>query len=144
MIYLASADKARTTAPEIAEQMGLSVHYLRQVLRELTRVRLVTSSPARTGGYRLARSADEITVLEIVETMEGPMVVAECVLGRGPCHWADVCPMHLLWSGALQAMANGLAQGSLASLASIDRALLENRFRIPEDVRHRRGQADRP
>jgi len=71
MTYLASAGKARTAAPEIAKQMGLPVHHLRQVLRELTRARLVMSSPAPSGGYGLARSADAITVLEIAEALEG-------------------------------------------------------------------------
>ncbi len=144
MIYLASADKARTAAPEIAEHMGLSVHYLRQVLRELTRARLVISSPAPTGGYALARPADEITVLEIVEALEGPISVTECMLRGGPCHWRDVCPIHQVWSGALQAMTDQLALGSLASLAAEDRALLEGRFKIPDDVRHRRARDSRP
>jgi len=104
MIYLASADGRRTAAPEIAEKMGLSVNYLRQVLRVLTRARLVLSSPSPTGGYELARPADTITILEIVEALEGPLAPADCVLRGGPCHWEDVCPMHTIWSGALRAL----------------------------------------
>jgi Rrf2 family protein len=114
------------------------------VLRELTRARLVSSSPPPTGGYALARPADEITVREIVEALEGPIAVTDCVLHGGPCHWRDVCPMHQVWSGALQAMTDQLARGSQASLAADDRALLEGRFKIPDDVCHRRARDGRP
>src|ERR1022692_3266720 len=94
MIYLASAEHRRTEAPEIAEKMGLSVNYLRQVLRILTRAQLVLSSPSRTGGYALARPADEISILEIIEALEGPLAPAECVLRDGPGPWGGSRPVH--------------------------------------------------
>ena len=142
MIYLASADKARKAAPEIAEQMGLSVHYLRQVLRELTRARLVMSSPAPSGGYALARTARAITVLQIVEALEGSLAPTDCVLRGGPCHWEHVCPIHSVWSGALQAMTSRLSAGTLEALAAADRALAENRFDVPDDVHRRRARVE--
>jgi Rrf2 family protein len=144
MIYLAAADGRRVAAPEIAEQMGLSVNYLRQVLRALTRAHLVVSSPSSTGGYALARLADEISILEIVEALEGSLDPAECVLRGGPCYWEDVCPMHSIWSGALQALAKHLAAGSLAAVAADDRALARRQFPVPGDAHRRRKRPDRP
>ena len=144
MIYLASADGRRTAAPEIAEKMGLSVNYLRQVLRVLTRARLVLSSPSPTGGYELARPADTITILEIVEALEGPLAPADCVLRGGPCHWEDVCPMHTIWSGALRALTQHLAEGSLAAVAAEDRALALGQFPVPEDAHRRRQRLEHP
>jgi len=143
MIYLASAERRRTAAPEIAEKMGLSVNYLRQVLRILTRAQMVLSSPSRTGGYALARPADEISILQIIEALEGPLAPAECVLRDGPCHWEDVCPMHTTWSGALQALTKRLAESSLAAIAAADRALELGQLAIPADA-HRRQSRLRP
>lgn len=139
MIYLASATQARTGAPEIAERMSLSVHFLRQVLRDLGRAKLVLSSPSPTGGYALARPPERISVLEIVEALEGPLTPSECALRGGPCHWEDVCPLHPVWSGALEALTERLAAGSLASVAADDQALAEGRFTVPQDA-HRRRQ----
>lgn len=138
MIYLASANGRRTAAPEIAEQMGLSVNYLRQVLSALTKARLVVSSPSPTGGYALARSATQISILEIFEATEGQFEPVNCVLRDGPCRWEDVCPMHPIWSGAMQTLARQLAEGSLATVAANDRALAAGQFPVPEDAHRRR------
>lgn len=138
MIYLASADGRRTAAPEIAEQMGLSVNYLRQVLSTLTKARLVVSSPSPTGGYALARPAAQISILEIIEATEGQFEPVDCVLRDGPCHWDDVCPMHPIWSGAMQTLAKQLAEGSLAVVAANEQALAAGEFTVPEDAHRRR------
>lgn len=139
MIYLASADGRRTAAPEIAEKMGLSVNYLRQALSALTKARLVMSSPSPTGGYLLARPAAEISILEIIEAIEGPLAPVNCVLRDGPCHWDDVCPMHPIWSTAMQTLADQLAAGTLAAVAANDQALESGQFPVPADA-HRRRQ----
>ncbi len=141
MIYLASADRRRTAAPEIADAMGLSVNYLRQVLRILTKALLVLSSPSPSGGYALARPASQISILEIMEAIEGPLTPAECVLRGGPCHWDDVCPMHIVWSGALRALTDRLATESLDTVAAADRALAAHAFPIPADAHRHRARA---
>ncbi len=141
MIYLATADSERTAAPQIAAAMGLSVNYLRQVLRVLTRARLVVSSPSPTGGYALARPAYEISILDIVEALEGPLAPADCVLRGGPCHWEDVCPMHTVWSGALQALTTRLAEGSLEKVAADERALAAYELEVPADAHRRQARA---
>jgi Rrf2 family protein len=128
-------------------QMGVKIdanpgEILVFIARELTRAHLVMSSPAPTGGYALARPADEISVLEIVEALEGPLTPSECVLHGGPCHWEDVCPMHLVWSGALQALTSRLASGSLATVAAADRALAKRQFDIPDDAHRRRARVE--
>lgn len=139
MIYLASANGRRTAAPEIAEKMGLPVNYLRQALAALTKARLVVSSPSPTGGYLLARPAAEISILAIIEAIEGPFAPVNCMLREGPCHWDDVCPMHPVWSGAMQTLADHLAAASLAEVAANDRALEAGQFPVPEDA-HRKRQ----
>jgi Rrf2 family protein len=141
MIYLASAD-GRTTAPEIAEHMDVSVNYLRQVLAILVKARLVVSSPSPSGGYALARPALEISILDIIEATEGQFDPVNCVLREGPCHWDDVCPMHTTWSGAMKTLAQQLAAAPLAAVAASDRELATGQFPVPEDA-HRRRQRKR-
>ncbi|MBC8105821.1 MAG: Rrf2 family transcriptional regulator [Anaerolineae bacterium] len=76
-------------AVQISESTGVPVEYLRKVLQRLTRARLVASERGRGGGFRLARPADRITLLNIVEAIEGPVDEA-AFLGdgilRGPKH----------------------------------------------------------
>ena len=143
MIYLASADGERVPATEIAERMEMPLNFLRQVLRELRRAHLVTSSPSRNGGYRLARSASQISVLEIVEALEGSLTDGDCALQGGPCHWEDVCPLHPIWLSARQAIAEQLARGTLDAVAAEDRAIREGRVPAPVDSHRRRPRTER-
>lgn len=69
-------------AMQISESTGVPVEYLRKVLQRLTRARLVASERGRGGGFRLARPADRITLLDIVEAIEGPVDEA-AFLGDG-------------------------------------------------------------
>lgn len=69
-------------ASHISQTTGVPVEYLRKVLQRLTRARLVASERGRGGGFRLARAADRITLLHIVEAIEGPVDEA-AFLGDG-------------------------------------------------------------
>src|SRR3954470_17875791 len=70
----------------LAEFHGVSESYLLKQLQALTRAGVFTSTPGPLGGYRLARPASEITVLEIVEAIEGPELGFRCtdIRQRGP------------------------------------------------------------
>ena len=132
LLHLAMSESERVKAAEIAETMDIPVGFLHQVLQELQRTRFVTSRPGRSGGYSLARPAEDITILEIVEALEGPISAQECVLRGGPCHWEDVCALHWVWSSAQAALAEKLASATLAQIADDDRALAAGSKELPE------------
>ena len=69
----ASAQPALARARQISESAGIPVEYLRKVLQRLTRARLVESERGRGGGFRLGRPPAKITLLHIVEALEGPV-----------------------------------------------------------------------
>lgn len=141
MIYLASHDDDRSKAAEIAEAMDIPTGFLHQVLQELQRARLVTSRPSRSGGYSLARSPEEITILEVVEALEGPIEAEECALRGGPCHWENVCALHWVWSSAQQALAGRLAEATLKQVADDDQALAEGTKEAPADAHRKRRRS---
>ncbi|MFQ5967688.1 MAG: RrF2 family transcriptional regulator [Acidimicrobiia bacterium] len=137
LIYLANEAPNQANATEIATAMGIPKDFLHQVLQDLIRAGLVRSRPGRGGGYALVPSADAVTILEIVEALEGPLNQSECALRGGPCHWEDVCALHSVWSAARQALIDRLSEGTLQQIADDDRALQEGRMKIPADS-HRR------
>ena len=139
LLYLANYDGDRAKAAEIAAAMEIPTGFLHQVLQELQRARLVTSRPSRSGGYSLARAADEISILEIVEALEGPVPTDECALRGGPCHWDDVCALHWVWSSAQHALAERLGDATLAQVASDDAALRAGTKETPPDSHRSKG-----
>ncbi len=137
MVYLTHRYGQVVPAASIAEGMQLDQGYLHQVLGVLQRAGLVTSRTGRSGGYSLGHPADEITLKDIVESTEGSIEEGECALRGGPCHWAQVCALHWVWSGAKSAFARELAAATLADVAEADLELAAGTAEVPA-TSHRR------
>ena len=138
LVHLANHEGGRVKAADIGAAMDIPTGFLQQVLQELQRARLVSSRPGPSGGYQLARAPEEITILEIVETLEGPIETSECALRGGPCHWEQVCALHWVWSSARAALSGSLRAATLARVAADDRALSDGSVAVPADT-HRHG-----
>jgi Rrf2 family protein len=80
-------DDGYVTIARLAGEMDLPAPYTPQVVGLLVRAGLVASRPGRGGGYRLSRSPEEISMLEVVEAAEGPLASITCPLSGGPCRW---------------------------------------------------------
>jgi len=86
MAILARERGRRRTGHEMAETLGASVHHLAKVMQRLVRARLVDSSVGPRGGFRLARPAGQIKLLEIYEAAEGPLADSGCLLNAPVCN----------------------------------------------------------
>jgi len=118
MIALARLDgDDPLSARRIADAMGIPVRFLPQVMADLGRAGLVRSEPGRNGGHRLDRPADEISLLEIIEAVEGDSRRRTCVLRGGPCNAAGQCDVHAVFSAAHDALLATLARADLATVA---------------------------
>ncbi len=128
---LARHADGRRKSREIGDEMDVPMTYLPQIMAELVRSGLVDSVAGPHGGYVLARPATAMSLLEVIEAVEGDPVSTECVLRGGPCRWDGICAIHVPWSRAQQAMLEQLGATSLADVASIDEALLEGSYEAP-------------
>ena len=100
----------------IAEEMAIPVRFLPQVMGDLVAAGLVEATTGRAGGYRLARPADAITLLDVVEAVEGDSRRRTCVLRGGPCGLDGFCDVHDVFFAAQDAMLNALAAARIAEL----------------------------
>ena len=80
LTYLAQRPEGLFSAREIAERFGVPMSLLMNVMKELSAAGYVESVRGAHGGYRLARSPEEINVADMVASLEGPIRLAECVL----------------------------------------------------------------
>lgn len=113
----------RRKSREIAESMDIPRKYLPQLLATLVRAGLVASEAGPDGGYRLVSEPTDVTLLAIIEAVEGPLQSVECVLRGGPCHWDSRCAIHEPWAGAQEAMRSQLDRTTFADLVAADVAL---------------------
>lgn len=125
MIALARGDGERLSARRISDAMEIPVRFLPQVLADLQRAGLVAAAAGRSGGYLLARSADGISLLEVIEAVEGDSRRRTCVLRGGPCGRDGTCDVHDVFFAGQEALLGTLAAASLTSLAARDGAAAE-------------------
>lgn len=133
-------------ARQIAREMEIPYKFLTQILAGLVADGLLVAKQGPAGGYSLARPPSEISLLDVVESAEGPATFNHCVLRDGPCDWEETCPIHDTWSRAQTALATELASATLADLARIDSELEAGTYKSEVDPHRdrtlRHGQRD--
>lgn len=117
MIYLASISRdAVVPFREIARQMLVPEDFLAKILKTLVDEGLVKSTRGPHGGYALAKPSAEISFLEVIEAVEGPIALNVC-LDEDGCGKAAACTMVGVWREGQERMLEVYRAASLASLA---------------------------
>ena len=105
------------TLREAAARQQISEKYLESIVKDLVRGRLVEGTRGKGGGYRLARPAEEICVLEVLRLTEGTLAPVACLTeGSDPCPRAENCRTLPLWEGLDKAVRDYLGGWTLRDL----------------------------
>lgn len=106
----------RTKSVELAEAIGTTPGFLSQAMTPLAAKGWVRSEPGPSGGYLLAADLEDVSVLDVIETIEGPSDLGRCVLEDRPCSDAGPCAMHQPWQRARTQLLDELSKSKLAAL----------------------------
>lgn len=104
------------SVPAVSAAMAIPERFLPRVMGDLVGAGLVVGRRGRTGGYRLARSAEQITLLDIIAAAEPEPDPRTCILRGGPCGLDGLCAVHDAFGGAREAMLERLGATSLAEV----------------------------
>lgn len=126
LIDLAAAESGPLSTRELAVSRGIPPAFLEQLLADLRRSGLIRSTRGPGGGFTLTRPAEEITALDIVEALEGP--IAPSVCAPDGCGRETVCAAASVWADVTGVVRTALSGFTLATLAhdqlQLDRAPL--------------------
>ncbi|HLU42770.1 MAG TPA: Rrf2 family transcriptional regulator [Microthrixaceae bacterium] len=111
-----SRTEGRLKASALADETGATPGFMPQVVSPLVRKGWVSSDPGPTGGYALQVPPEEISVLDVIEAIEGPTDTTHCVLADRPCGETGFCSLHGPWSSARDLLLGGLASVSVADV----------------------------
>ena len=113
---------------EISRVQKVPEKFLAKIFQQLVKAGLLRSVRGAKGGFLLRKPADEITMREVIEALEGPVAINWCLLRKGECEEELVCPLHGIWDEAQQGL-----------LKVLDRTTIEDLVkRIPNGKRGRR------
>ncbi len=110
------------STPEIAACARVPKPYLAKIVHALARRGLVTARRGVGGGVSLAHPPHQITLLRIVEAVEGPDWLGECLLGLDECSDQRTCPTHAFWQRIREEIRRELAGTTLADVIQFKRA----------------------
>jgi Rrf2 family transcriptional regulator, iron-sulfur cluster assembly transcription factor len=115
-------DEAPLGVAEIARRQRIPDRFLEQILGELRRADILESQRGAHGGYRFAMPTEEITVLDVVEILDGEVRPARCSAG-GVCYITDapLCATSMVWDEARVALEGVFGRYSIAGLAAVER-----------------------
>lgn len=101
MLYLARLEpKERAATSRIAEEQEIPPSFLAKIISQLSIAGLINTSRGARGGVSLARVPQEISLLDVVEAIDGPITLNECVSDPSVCSFGDNCPIHEVWCEA--------------------------------------------
>lgn len=118
MVCLAAQPRDRVMPfREIARRMNVPQDFLAKILKQLVTRGLVASTRGARGGYRLGRPARDISFLEVIEAVEGPVVVNLCQDGHDACRLSRGCTLYGVWKRGQERMLDVYRAATLDQLA---------------------------
>lgn len=116
MHYLASHAGEGPQSLQNISTVGVPKQYLEQILGNLRRAGLVSTVRGAQGGYQLARSPQEMSMLDIIDAAEGPIELSECAGTEHACHRSGTCPVRRVWQRVTDSINNELDKIRLSDM----------------------------
>ncbi len=116
MYYLSKLDpNERAATSQIAQEQRIPPSFLAKIISQLSIAGLIHTSRGARGGVSLARPPSEISILEVVEAIDGPIMLNECTTSPDACPFGEECPIRPLWCQAQDELVERLRVTSFAS-----------------------------
>ncbi len=120
VLYLAQlGDERRASTSQIAKEQQIPPSFLAKIVSQLSVAGLLQTSRGARGGVSLARTPDQISLLEVVEAIDGPILLNECVGDNGACTFGTDCPMKPIWCDAQAELVERLNTTNFASFLTL-------------------------
>lgn len=116
ILYLAQANEQVANVTAVSREMKIPKTFLAKIFQKLARAGLVESVRGMNGGFRLAKKPDHITLLDIMEAIQGPLCVNVCAVDARKCSRSKHCSVHPFWIKLRLDMNRQLREQTIAQL----------------------------
>ena len=130
VLYLACWPGSVVSGQVIAEQQHIPPQFLQKIMRSLTKAGLVRSYRGSEGGFVLLRPAETITMLDVIEAMEGSICLNRCLAEQNSCSrcCSDICTVHRALGKIQAQFLLSLSQVNFAELARNSEGEVEKKY----------------
>lgn len=128
VLHLAAlGEGAQVKIGDVAEERLLPTAFMRRLVAQLVQANILATTRGAGGGIRLARPAAEISILDIVEAMEGSVALNRCVDGGEGCPLMAECPIQGVWNSVNRQLRTSLAGVRFDALARSPKHVISHR-----------------
>jgi Rrf2 family protein len=135
MVRLAMRNDEITTIGQIVQEEKIPESFVRKIVQQLIRGKLLKSKRGIRGGITLAKPPVSINVWDIIDITEGPIYFNKCIIGPQECAITSWCSVHPVWQEAQEKFIEVLQKKSIADLAN-KRKKLFHEFKMKMNVEH--------
>ena len=114
LAQMKNGDRAATSV--VAKEQHIPPSFLAKIISQLSIAGLLHTSRGARGGVTLAREAKDITLLEVIEAIDGPIQLNECVAADGTCRFDGECPIKSVWCEAQEELVARLKRTDFGQL----------------------------
>ncbi len=116
ILYLAQANEQIANVTEVSRQMHIPKTFLAKIFQKLTKAGLVESIRGMNGGFRLSKNPADVSLLDIMEAIQGPVCVNVCAVNSKKCSRSSSCSVHPFWVKLRQDMNRQMQEQTIAQL----------------------------
>jgi Rrf2 family protein len=117
VLHLARVGNAeRSATSTVAREQNIPPSFLAKIISQLSIAGLLHTSRGARGGVTLARDPKDITLLDVIEAIDGPIQLNECVGENGVCAFEENCPIKPVWCEAQEELVNRLRRTNFAQM----------------------------
>lgn len=97
ILYLCEKKERMADVNEISKKKHIPKIFLAKILQKLSKKSIVKSLKGRKGGFYLAKDPSKLTLMEIIEIMQGPISINICAVEKRKCKFSNICSVHPVW-----------------------------------------------
>ncbi|MFW5731013.1 MAG: RrF2 family transcriptional regulator [Desulfonatronovibrionaceae bacterium] len=117
VLYMSGQSPGRTVPrKEVARAMGIPETFLSKIAQDLARAGIILIRQGSRGGYRLLREPADITLLDVVEAVDGEIYLNECIMQPESCRRSPMCRVHRVWQKARERVRQTLGEADFRDL----------------------------
>ena len=119
VLYLAAGRETNqvVSKKEVARAMNIPESFMAKVAQTLSRAGIIQITQGARGGYRLLKDPAALSLLQVVEAVDGEIYLNECIMSPESCRRSPFCGVHKIWETARQRLRQTLDEADFATLA---------------------------
>lgn len=116
IVYMAKEPEATYTATELYPHLDAPLKFLAKILQKMARKKILKSQRGVKGGFKIAMPLENLTIVDIIEAVDGAIALNKCLLTNYDCNREALCPVHPIWEEAQLKLKEALSKKTIADI----------------------------